>query len=213
MPPARGRAQIQSRYAPSLAPHCRAPRPQDTSDVRSVFDAARDGARRARDAGAKSIALALGAAFGELGGDFADALHVAVSGVLYGLYAPIQERDHAGDAAEPVTRVGVFTASAAEDSVADAIRRAVAVDAGRRLACDLVRRLRTLSPRAARVVSPSRCAPLQGGADPERMAPIPFAEEVCRALKDVHRVYVEVVSDLDTLQRVRLRCPRRRRRV
>lgn len=136
-----------------------------------VFDAARDGARRARDAGATSIALALSSSLLEVGGDFADALHVAVSGVLYGLYAPIQERDHAGDAAEPVTRVGVFAASVSEDSVADAIRRAVAVDLGRRLACDLVRSIpAAVKPLAAWL---TRCVPARAAPTLSAWRPFP----------------------------------------
>lgn len=123
------------------------PLDRDYDDARRIAEAALAGLVRARDAGARRPVLVLEAAVYPRG--FEKALEVAVLGGLSGLWAPLEARETLGDArTEPVTDVA-FVYEGNDERLGF---RLEAMEHGRRLSRDL------------------------GGTEPERMAPVGFAE-------------------------------------
>lgn len=129
---------------------------RDHDDVRRFADAAAKGIRRARDAGARRIALLVQAPPADPRHNHA--LRVAALGALGALWEPLEAREALGDkAAEPVEHVGIGALGATFDE-ADA-RWVAAADGGLRVAKDLC------------------------GTEPERMAPPKFAAYVKQAFR------------------------------
>lgn len=143
----------------------------DHCDVRSIGDAARAGTAAARDAGARRPLLLLEPSIYPRG--FERALEVAVLEGLAGLWAPLEAREARGDAeVEPVEALG-FVYGGSQADLAEVLS---SLEEGRRLSRDL------------------------GGTEPERMAPIGFAEYV-RDLLSPAGVQVEILDDVDALKR------------
>ncbi|MCY2960106.1 MAG: leucyl aminopeptidase family protein [Planctomycetota bacterium] len=144
---------------------------RDHDDVRRYAEAARNGVRRARDAGARAPLVVLGAPPREA--RYANAAHVTALAALGSLWEPLEAREARGEAAvEPVTSVGFLspTAFGARDAA-----EIEAIEGGLRIARDLC------------------------GTDPERMAAPRFAEYVKQAFKGLP-VTVRVVTG-EALQR------------
>jgi leucyl aminopeptidase len=149
------------------------PLQRDHDDVRRYADAARAGVRRARDAGAKAILLLLQAP--PSGDTYAEAPAVAALGAVGGLWEPLEAREALGqDKVEPVQQLGVAVLDGAFDT--DLATWVQAVEGGLRLARDLA------------------------GTEPERMAPLPFAAYVQKAMKGLP-VKVTVQKDPRKLQK------------
>ncbi|MEM9112621.1 MAG: leucyl aminopeptidase family protein [Myxococcota bacterium] len=130
------------------------PLDRDYDDPRRIYEAAQAGLQRAKEAGARRPLLVLETTVYPRG--FEKALEVAVLGALAGLWVPLEAREAHGDAkTEPVTDVAFVYEGNDEGLVA----RLEAMEGGRRLARDL------------------------GGTEPERMAPIGFAEFCRRSLE------------------------------
>jgi leucyl aminopeptidase len=139
---------------------------RDHDDVRRYAEAACDGVRRARDAGARSPLVVLAAPPRDA--RLVNAVKVAALAALGALWEPLEAREALGEGtAEPVERVG-FHALGAAFGARDAAA-VEAVEGGLRLARDLA------------------------GTDPERMAPPRFAEFVKQAFKGLP-VTVRVVT-------------------
>lgn len=132
------------------------PLSRDYDDVRRYADAASHGVERARDAGAKSIALLVQAPPQD--DLYGHAACVAALGACGGLWQPLEAREDLGDKnVEPVQKLGVAVLGGSfAKKQADWV---AAVDAGVRLARDLC------------------------GTNPERMAPLKFAAYVQAACK------------------------------
>lgn len=111
----------------------------DVDDLRMVERAARDGARRAVEAGARKVLL-----LADPDQDDGDEGAVAVLGALRGLWAPLEVRDHDGEHAEPVEELGVWTSDGPGP-----IDRVLALEQGRRLTRDLT------------MADPERASPLR----------------------------------------------------
>lgn len=146
---------------------------RDHDDVRRFADAAAKGIRRARDAGAKRIALLVQAPPADPRHNHA--LRVAALGALGALWEPLEAREALGaKAAEPVEFVGIGALGGKFDE-ADA-RWVAATDGGLRVAKDLC------------------------GTEPERMAPPKFAAYVKQAFRGLP-VKVTVVDAPAVLQK------------
>jgi leucyl aminopeptidase len=136
---------------------------RDHDDVRRFADAAREGVRRARDAGARRPLLIID--HRPAHPDFAQAAPVAALAALSGLWEPLEAREHR-PGVEPVEALGFGSPGGVAAEMATWVS---AAEEGRRLARDL------------------------GGADPERMAPLRFAEHCEKAFADLP-VGLEVVQ-------------------
>ncbi len=125
------------------------PLTRDQDDVRRFATAAAQGMRRARDAGARSPLLVIAGIPNDA--RFAHAVEVAGLGALGALWEPLEAREALGQQeCEPIESVGIAVAGGKVS--AETARWITAVEAGRRLSRDL------------------------GGTEPERMAPLRFAE-------------------------------------
>lgn len=146
---------------------------RDHDDVRRYAEAARNGVRRARDAGARAPLVVLGPPPREA--RHANAAHVTALAALGSLWEPLEAREARGEAqVEPVERVG-FLAPASGSFGAREAAEVEAIEGGLRVARDLC------------------------GTDPERMAAPRFAEYVKAAFKGLP-VTVRVVTG-ETLAR------------
>jgi leucyl aminopeptidase len=124
---------------------------RDHDDVRRFAEAAREGVKRARDAGARRPLVVVAGAPADA--DFAEAIPVSALGALSALWEPLEAREaQGGGEIEPVERVGIAALAASVNE--QRVRWAGAVEQGRRLARDLC------------------------GTEPERMAPPRFAAHV-----------------------------------
>lgn len=146
------------------------PLSRDVDDVRRFADAARAGVARARDAGAIRPLLYLPRR--GPGPLYDRALEVALLGALAGLWEPLEAREAHGESVEPVRTLGFSAPELSADE--GLIEQVTALETGRRLARDL------------------------GGAEPERMNPIVFAES-CRAAFHGSPVGVSVIDDEERL--------------
>lgn len=149
------------------------PLERDYDDVRRFADAARNAARRARDAGSTApLFVVTGVPSDDA---FARTHEVALLGALDGLWEPLEARTHLGDdAVEPVASISF--ACSDQNRGKDIAKRVSAIEVGRRLARDL------------------------GGTEPERMRPEGFAAHCVEAFAGTS-VKVEVVDDPATLLR------------
>lgn len=144
---------------------------RDFDDVRRFGDAAARGVQRARNAGARKPLLILSSTPEDPA--YRNALAVAVLEAAGGLWEPLEAREALGEeSTEPVQTIGFVC----DENGAAITKRMGAIEEGRRLARDL------------------------GGTEPERMAPPRFAE-LCEAAFAGSPVEVEIVSDVDTLQK------------
>jgi leucyl aminopeptidase len=145
---------------------------RDHDDVRRVADAATEGARLARDAGAVRPVLALR---GVPSGDrYAHAPGVALLAAAGALWEPLEARESLGDdEVEPVHEIGLVVPEGVDG--AELVGLVDAVEAGRRAARDVA------------------------GTQPERMTPARLAEYVQDLFADTD-VDVTVVDDADTLR-------------
>jgi leucyl aminopeptidase len=84
---------------PALAPT--GPVSRDHDDVRRVGDAAREGVRRARDAGARRPLVVVAGVPADP--DFAEAVPVAAFGAIGGLWEPLEAREARGADVEPAS--------------------------------------------------------------------------------------------------------------
>lgn len=132
------------------------PLSRDQDDVRRVGDAAVEGMRLARDAGAIRPVLLLRGV--PLTGRYERAVEVAALAALGGLWEPLEAREALGEAeCEPVVEVGIVVPEGADGArIAEVVS---AVERGRRLARDLCgtqpeRRSPPPSPSAASARSP-----------------------------------------------------------
>ena len=146
---------------------------RDWDDVRRYADAAKEGVRRARDAGAKRPLLLVPRV--PLQDGYERAMEVALLGALEGLWEPLEAREARGEEQlEPVEALGFAVSSGADgEKIAKTVS---ALEMGRRLARDL------------------------GGAEPERMRPAAFAA-LCRDAFTGTDVTVEVVEDVEILRK------------
>lgn len=146
---------------------------RDWDDVRRYAEAAKEGVRRARDAGAKRPLLLVPRV--PLQGGYERATEVALLGALEGLWEPLEAREARGE--QDLEPVGLLGFSAPSGADGEKIARVVtALEIGRRLTRDL------------------------GGADPERMRPAAFAA-LCRDAFAGTDVTVEVVDDVEILRK------------
>lgn len=101
---------------------------RDYDDVRRFYDAAREGARLAQQAGARKLALLV------CGAPATDAYQHAVATSVFGicqeLYEPLEAREHLGETVESVEQLTVISAHVNAEWLA-------AVEAGRRAGRDL----------------------------------------------------------------------------
>ena len=149
------------------------PLSRDYDDVRRYGEAANKGMVRARDAGARAVLLLVQAP--PPGGLYTNAGPVAALGAAGALWQPLEAREALGeDAVEPVHKLGVAVLGSAFGPAA--AKWAEAVDAGLRLTRDLA------------------------GTEPERMAPLRFAEHVRKACRGTD-VEVSVERDPKKLSR------------
>ncbi|MBL8861685.1 MAG: leucyl aminopeptidase family protein [Planctomycetes bacterium] len=140
---------------------------RDHDDVRRYADAARNGLRRARDAGSKAPLVVQLAPPRDA--RLAHATPVAALAALGALWEPLEAREARGESVvEPVEKVG-FLAPAAGSFGAREAAEVAAIEGGLRIARDLC------------------------GTDPERMAAPRFAEYVKQAFKGLP-VTVRVVA-------------------
>ena len=146
---------------------------RDYDDVRRFADAARNAARRVRDAGATDPLFVITGVPGDEA--FARAQEVALLGALDGLWEPLEARQHFGEStSEPISSISFACKNkAAGERIAT---RVTAIESGRRLARDL------------------------GGTEPERMRPEGFAT-YCREVFAGTAVRVEIVEDPNVLSR------------
>jgi len=147
------------------------PLDRDYDDVRRYADAARAGVTLARDAGARRPLLLIEPS--PKSEEYARAVEAALLGALAGLWEPLEARE-AGDenGVEPVTALGFHAPGLADG---EALARLIeAVEQGRRLARDLC------------------------GTEPERMAPIRFAQ-MCQEAFHEAGVKVRLVDKAETL--------------
>ncbi len=167
------------------------PLDRDYDDVRRFGDAARAAVAAARDAGARRPFLLIVGA--PATAEYARAAESALLGALAGLWQPLEARETLPEEIEPVAKIG-FHAPGLADGAA-VVRLVDAVEQGRRLARDLC------------------------GADPERMAPIKFAQMCQEAfheagvrvkLKDNASVLAEEYPLLHAVARASLAVPRHR---
>jgi leucyl aminopeptidase len=147
------------------------PLDRDFDDVRRFGDAARAGVRRARDAGARRVLLAVDGIPGDR--SYQHAVDVALLEGLGGLWEPLEAREARGETVEPVTRLGLLSADAGAPRI---VARATALEQGRRVARDVA------------------------GTEPERMSPGRVVE-VCRGVFRETPVQVGVVEERSAIER------------
>lgn len=148
---------------------------RDFDDVRRFYDAARSAAAAAVDAGAKKPLLWVPAApqAQAQANDFAHAVEAVWFGFAQGIWQPLEAREHFGDEVEGIQQVGLIrTAALSAETSAEWLQ---AVEAGRRVARDLC------------------------GTEPERMAPLRFAEYCQKAFAN-SPVKVTVIDDKPQLE-------------
>ncbi len=131
---------------------------RDQDDVRRFADAGRKGLARALQAGSSRPLLLLSGVPADA--RYSGALPVTVLGALDAAWQPLEARLAAPDSANQLTRLGVCPIKGEQRTLAAWIEWLSAVDSGRRLARDLC------------------------GTEPERMAPVPFAEYCREVLTD-----------------------------
>lgn len=141
---------------------------KDYDDVRNFSDAAKSGVQMAKEAG--SINPAIIVAQVPSGDDYQFALEGAYLGACQGLWQPLEARESGkGNVSEtelePIQSIGLFDPQNKVD-----IEYLSAIEAGRRLARDLC------------------------GTEPERMAPIGFAD-YCSDVFDSSEVQIKVIAD------------------
>lgn len=145
---------------------------RDFDDVRRFYDAARSAAAAAIDAGASKPLLWVP----ELpkAADFTHAVEAVWFGFAQGIWQPLEAREHFGDDVEAIQQVGLIRSStqATGETSAEWLQ---AVEAGRRVARDLC------------------------GTEPERMAPMRFAEYCQKAFAN-SPVKVTVYNDKPQLE-------------
>jgi leucyl aminopeptidase len=147
------------------------PLDRDHDDVRRFGDAARAGVRRARDAGARRLLLAVHGVPQEAA--FRHAVEVALLEGLGGLWEPLEARQARGDGVEPVQKVGLLSA---DPGAAALVHRVGALEQARRVARDVA------------------------GTQPEQMSP-DQAAELCRSLFADTPVRVGVLGARPALER------------
>jgi len=143
---------------------------KDYDDVRNFSDAAKAGVQMAKEAGAINPALIVANA--PSGTDYQFALETAYLGACQGLWQPLEARESGKEEElEPVQSIGLFDPQNKVD-----INYLSAAEAGRRLARDLC------------------------GTEPERMAPIGFADYCSKAF-DSSEVQIKVIADRQDITR------------
>ncbi|RUO21116.1 peptidase M17 [Aliidiomarina iranensis] len=143
---------------------------RDYDDVRRFFDAARNAAILLRDSGA--IAPALWIPEMPTGESFEKAVEAAWFGFCQGLYEPLEAREHFGESVEPINAVTLIAEHAQSAESAEWLH---AVEEGRRVARDLC------------------------GTEPERMAPMKFAEYCQHAFAGT-AIKVQIIDDKPELE-------------
>lgn len=140
---------------------------RDGDDVRRYAEAARDGVRRARDAGSRRPLLLVPHRTDQP--HYSHCGEVAALGALSGLWEPLEAREALGESrAEPVEELGVWTGFPVPSSNPGHVL--AAMSAGRRIARDVT------------------------GTDPERMAPLRVAELCAQTFAGLP-VAVTVIDD------------------
>lgn len=148
---------------------------RDYDDARRYAEAASRGAKRARDAGAKSLLLLLQPPPKSKHATYAHATAIAALGACGGLWQPLEAREDLGAKnVEPVQKIGVCALDGAFSN--SAAKWVSAVEEGMRLARDLA------------------------GTNPERMAPLKFASYVQAACRGT-KVKVTVNKDKAKLEK------------
>jgi len=143
----------------------------DTTDVRSVAEAAGRGVKRARDAGARRPVVLFAGLPG--GADFEHALEVGALGALGALWEPLEAREALGESiVEPVEAVALVVPDGVDGPAL--VHRVESMEEARRVARDVC------------------------GTEPERMSPIKMAEYCQRAFEGtaVRVDVLEVISQL-----------------
>lgn len=143
---------------------------KDYDDVRNFSDAAKTGVQMAKEAGAINPAIIVAQV--PSGADYQFALEAAYLGACHGLWQPLEARESGKEnELEPVQSIGLFDPQNKVD-----IEYLSAAEAGRRLARDLC------------------------GTEPERMAPIGFAD-YCSDVFDNSDVQIKVIADRQEITR------------
>ncbi|KAJ2686921.1 hypothetical protein GGH99_003370 [Coemansia sp. RSA 1285] len=160
----------------------------DTDDVRKIADAVKAGVARAIDAGSKRPAVFLAQAppSEDVGpdADYSRWVEVAVLAALDASYTTLVVREHlaathgAEAVLEKVESIFMVVHGASSDvDLAEAVRRAKAIEQGRRLAVDM------------------------GYGDAERMTPYRCAETIKAAVSSLPGITYEEIKDLETIKR------------
>tara|TARA_R110002072_G_scaffold269079_3_gene428214 strand:+ start:8402 stop:9973 length:1572 start_codon:yes stop_codon:yes gene_type:complete len=147
---------------------------RDYDDVRRYAEAASRGIKRARDAGAKSVLLAVQTP-PKSGNEHGHAATIAALGACGGLWQPLEAREDLGTKnVEPITKIGVCALDGSFSK--GAAKWVAAVEEGMRLARDLC------------------------GTNPERMAPLKFGAYVQAACRGT-AVKVSINKDKAKLEK------------
>ncbi|KAJ2720081.1 hypothetical protein GGI07_004830 [Coemansia sp. Benny D115] len=162
----------------------------DTDDVRKLADAVKKGIARAIQAGATRPALYLAqtpdltpisASTAAVDADYSRWMEVCLLAALEASYVTLVVREHrtktGNGRLENLDSLGVVFAGQSDASVAEALRRARAIETGRRVALDM------------------------GYGDPERMTPYKCAEYIQEAVSGLANVEYEEIKDLEVIKR------------
>uniref|UniRef100_A0A6B2L1Y9 Cytosol aminopeptidase domain-containing protein n=1 Tax=Arcella intermedia TaxID=1963864 RepID=A0A6B2L1Y9_9EUKA len=150
----------------------------DLDDVRNFAETARTAVSRAKSAGSTAPLLVFSRApdtskFPE----YANALQVSVLGIFQELYVGLQAREAKGkEKVETIRKIGIYYPALPFDKLQSMLQLVWNLEAGKRLARDL------------------------GDGDPERMAPVNFADFVVASFKG-SPVKVTVKSDRELLEK------------
>ncbi|EGN76294.1 leucyl aminopeptidase [Idiomarina sp. A28L] len=146
---------------------------RDYDDVRRFFDAARNAAIVVRDSGAIAPVLWLPEIPNTA--NYENAVEAAWFGFCQGLYEPLEAREHFGESVEPVSAVTLIAEHSQSANSVQSADWLYAVEEGRRVARDLC------------------------GTEPERMAPMKFAEYCQQAFAGTS-VKVQIIDDKPELE-------------
>jgi leucyl aminopeptidase len=145
---------------------------RDIDDVRRIGDAAAEGVRIARDAGARNPVILWRGIPGWP--RYQRAVEVSLLAALGALWEPLEAREaHGEDDAEPIVQVGFVVPDGVDGD--EVVRVVTAIEDGRRLARDLA------------------------GTEPERMTPARMGEYCLDAFLDTD-VEIEIKDDIDELR-------------